>query len=494
MGHGPASRTGAPATPADVEGPMRVTCSPSPRDGSRISIGRVALVKPGRRWTGAVVLAALAAAPAVSGFAFQAPADPSPASGDARVIAQGVVAVGPGDVVWQVTQGSAAPPANAQPVTARDGFLVAADGAILVERDGGDEQVRLAGGEATLTRAGDEELRAALGSNAAAFAAIELAAVGEESAEATFTSAPFAGDGDRHDLDLVADSLAAGEALTIPAGAGSTLVLLTAGAADVTTDAGEVFPVAAGDAVALDGALTATAGEAGAALVAAVVGPAVPQLGEQATAAPAGTPAAAVAVAPASPAADPAGADDEDADGLTAAQEDELNTDPVLADTDGDGLTDGDEVNVHRTLPLIDDTDGDGVADGDEVAAGTNPAGEGTAAQPATAAEPTAAPDPAAVEEPAVVEEPAAVVEEPVAVEEPAGIPGDSDGDFLPDVDEASIGTDPFDGDTDDDGLLDGSEVFDLALGPLNPDNDGDGVLDGDEVNNGTDPNDPGSF
>jgi len=42
-------------------------------------------------------------------------------------------------------------------------------------------------------------------------------------------------------------------------------------------------------------------------------------------------------------------------------------TDPLVADSDGDGLSDGDEVNTHSTDPLVADTDGDGRSDGDEV-------------------------------------------------------------------------------------------------------------------------------
>jgi Cu-Zn family superoxide dismutase len=42
-------------------------------------------------------------------------------------------------------------------------------------------------------------------------------------------------------------------------------------------------------------------------------------------------------------------------------------------DTDGDGLSDDDEVDVHGTDPTSVDTDLDGVGDGDEVAAGTDP-------------------------------------------------------------------------------------------------------------------------
>jgi hypothetical protein len=44
-----------------------------------------------------------------------------------------------------------------------------------------------------------------------------------------------------------------------------------------------------------------------------------------------------------------------------------------VADTDGDGISDGDEVYVHGTDPSDSDTDGDGVSDGDELTAGTDP-------------------------------------------------------------------------------------------------------------------------
>jgi hypothetical protein len=65
--------------------------------------------------------------------------------------------------------------------------------------------------------------------------------------------------------------------------------------------------------------------------------------------------------------------DDSDGDGLTDVREDELGTDPLKPDTDGDGLDDGTEVNVTGTDPLNPDTDGDGLTDGAEVAMGTNP-------------------------------------------------------------------------------------------------------------------------
>lgn len=67
----------------------------------------------------------------------------------------------------------------------------------------------------------------------------------------------------------------------------------------------------------------------------------------------------------------------------------------------------------------------------------------------------------------------------------------DTDGDGLPDSLEISMGTDPYDTDTDDDGLVDGNigsedvnanGIVDfLESDPLNPDTDGDGIYDGTE-------------
>ncbi|MFX1363187.1 MAG: hypothetical protein ACFE7A_07015, partial [Promethearchaeota archaeon] len=63
----------------------------------------------------------------------------------------------------------------------------------------------------------------------------------------------------------------------------------------------------------------------------------------------------------------------------------------------------------------------------------------------------------------------------------------DTDDDGLLDGYEVSIGTDPLDADTDDDGLLDGYEVS-IGTDPLDADTDDDGLLDGIEDSCGTDP------
>ena len=61
------------------------------------------------------------------------------------------------------------------------------------------------------------------------------------------------------------------------------------------------------------------------------------------------------------------GAVDSDGDGLTDAEELVLGTDPHNPDTDDDSLMDGEEVKKYKTDPLNPDTDYDGLRDGAEV-------------------------------------------------------------------------------------------------------------------------------
>ena len=68
---------------------------------------------------------------------------------------------------------------------------------------------------------------------------------------------------------------------------------------------------------------------------------------------------------------------DSDKDGLDDVREKELGTNSFNSDTDGDDLSDGDEVLIWKTNPLNPDTDGDGYADGEEVRNGYSPLGPG---------------------------------------------------------------------------------------------------------------------
>lgn len=130
------------------------------------------------------------------------------------------------------------------------------------------------------------------------------------------------------------------------------------------------------------------------------------------------------------------GSADVDRDKLTLDEERELGTDPANADTDGDGISDGDEVRLVGTDPLSADSDGDGLSDHEEVnERGTDPMNP------------------------------------------------DTDNDELIDGDEVNVhSTDPTNPDTDGDGLEDGAEIVTHITSPLSADTDGDGIGDYAEV------------
>jgi len=227
---------------------------------------------------------------------------------------------------------------------------------------------------------------------------------------------------------------------------------------------------------------------------------------------------------------------DSDGDGLFDDEEIALGTDPFDPDTDHGGVPDGDELWFHGTNPLDpsddlppeppteppmdEDSDGDGLTDDEEIAMGTDPFNHDTDGGGLIDGDEIAmGTDPL---------DPADDMPEPPT--EPPSAPVDSDGDGLSDEEETLYGTDPFNPDTDEGGVFDGDEVwagtdphdpaddfespeppnepptgsvdsdgdgltdeeeFDMGLDPFNPDTDMGGVSDGDEVLAGTNPQDP---
>lgn len=122
---------------------------------------------------------------------------------------------------------------------------------------------------------------------------------------------------------------------------------------------------------------------------------------------------------------------DTDKDGLTDDVEKELGTNTHKSDTDGDRLSDGDEILIFGTDPLKKDTDDNGTSDYEE----------------------------------------------------------DFDNDGLSNGNENKKGTNPMVDDSDGDDLLDGDEVYKYSTNPLVADTDDDRLDDGDEILFGTDPN-----
>ncbi|KKP38569.1 MAG: hypothetical protein UR28_C0015G0041 [Candidatus Peregrinibacteria bacterium GW2011_GWF2_33_10] len=125
---------------------------------------------------------------------------------------------------------------------------------------------------------------------------------------------------------------------------------------------------------------------------------------------------------------------DIDEDGLTAKEECRYGTNPFMADTDNDGLSDGEEVDNYKTNPLVVDTDNDKYADGLEIKYNTDPL------------DPSSYPDICQMTELYSL---------------------DSDNDGLPNSVECEIATDPESADSDNDGLSDGSEFLDYHSNPL---------------------------
>jgi uncharacterized repeat protein (TIGR02543 family) len=116
---------------------------------------------------------------------------------------------------------------------------------------------------------------------------------------------------------------------------------------------------------------------------------------------------------------------DADADGLTDGKEQEVSTNPFLSDSDSDGLTDGEEISLVGTNPNQADSDGDSLNDAND----------------------------------------------------------DQDGDGLSNISEIRTHlTNPVAADSDADGLNDGAEINDHSTNPNVADSDGDGLTDGEEI------------
>ncbi|WP_437600032.1 DUF3344 domain-containing protein [Sorangium sp. So ce590] len=198
---------------------------------------------------------------------------------------------------------------------------------------------------------------------------------------------------------------------------------------------------------------------------------------------------------------------DTDGDGLSDDLEETIGTDPNDADSDDDGVLDGEEPNFsddHDGDGLINaldpDSDGDGLFDGTELGRDCANAATDAAAETCIPdADPTTTTHPLDADtDDGGVPDGAEDANHNGAIDEGETDPNngdddavgeDRDGDGLPDAVEEMIGTDPDDADSDDDGVLDGQEPNpgedtdgDGLINALDVDSDNDGLFDGTEL------------
>ena len=445
--------------------------------------------------------------------------DPSPARGHAEVIAHGIASLPASEVAWRVVEQTAAVAADARIDEGSLGFALANGGAIVVEESAFGTRTRLAPGEAAFVADGARQRRVSLGDSSVPYYGLELLPAEEatNSNDALVTggeSFPAPTEEGEHDLDLVRDVLDADEETQLPDTGSPSLILVTTGNADVTGADGDVVTLRPGEAGAFSGEVNVKGrGPEKTVVVAALIGPEVPNLSTAASpvaASPtAGTPTATrngsitVAVRDCPPgitADDLPAACDASNGGFALEVRDELGTLTL-------GLDDATSENGAYTFSDLPIAPASGASDEDGsyiVAETAQPEGydsytiDGAQQDGAvysvrlTEDEPDARvtvynfqPGSAdATETPS-----ATATETPV----PATGSDDADGDGLTDAEEADIGTDPADADTDDDGVNDGDEVAagtdPFVAPPAAADADGDGLSDTDEAELGTDPN-----
>ena len=192
---------------------------------------------------------------------------------------------------------------------------------------------------------------------------------------------------------------------------------------------------------------------------------------------------------------------DTDGDGLSDIDEVKIHgTDPTLLDTDGDTISDGDEINVFGTNPLSTDSDSDLMPDDFEIVNNLDPTNSTDAADDIDIDGLTNLEEYNAGTKPRVEDTDSDTLKDgdEVKIHFTNPLEMDTDNDLLNDGYEVKWGLNPLvvddiNADPDGDGLSTIDESY-LWTDPTNPDTDGDGFSDGVEYLNETDPLDPNDF
>ena len=375
-----------------------------------------------------------------------------------HTVAQGLTGI-EGPIVWRVREVGLS--ATGAPETAATSFTLQRTGASVVRNELTSRRSRLEAGEAYFMPSSDPFLRYAVGSDPSIIWVVEMvtpevAAPGAPVSGTVLFTSDAINDYPKgtFDVELQRAILLPGEVSELPPHTGPALMMVTSGRVQASADGGQPAEIGAGSGRLVTGGLTLRNGDTQPAsfIVAALGEPvdgaeqpaAVAQTTQttQPTAVPgqpvptvllppvdqqaqqtAPTPAPVLVEPTPVPAAPAPSEGDTDGDGLSDAEELAYGSDPLNRDYDGDGLLDGEEAYQYGTDPVNNDTDGDGLVDGEEAYQyGISP------------------------------------------------LSTDSDGDGLGDADELFVyGTGPAAFDTDGDGVSDGEEVFNIGSNPLGP-------------------------
>lgn len=204
---------------------------------------------------------------------------PSPATGHASVIAQGVSELPYDPVAWRVVRDTAEPLDVALPVERALGFVVAEpDGVHVVDVSAGTQD-RLAPGEASFVAESAAQTRASLTDADSSYLRIALVAEADVNDpgndEMVFAGTAFAAPEGRRDIDLLRDVLGQDEESQIAGGDYPVLIVATGGAIEI--DAGDQpVELQAGDAAEFTGDITVLGLQDGSSFIAGVIGPDVP--------------------------------------------------------------------------------------------------------------------------------------------------------------------------------------------------------------------------
>jgi hypothetical protein len=209
----------------------------------------------------------------------------SPANRQARVIAQTVTELPEDEVAWRVTEEEAPLPEDADFAPQPLSFVYAVNDAILIVDEATNTQVRLAGGEAAALRQDASTRLVSLGDEEAPFIRIALVPADQaedepEGGNLVFASDPFFAPEGNHDLDLVSTSLGAGT-VSVESANAPFLVYSTRGELTVRfDDENESVDPDESAAFGPGKALITDAGDIAGAFLAAVIGPAIPDLAD----------------------------------------------------------------------------------------------------------------------------------------------------------------------------------------------------------------------